>query len=55
MLTTEGKRKPIRAFTLHDLLYRIVRFLTTDYLPSTESCVVCFLSTDFVAALPSFL
>ena len=27
MLTAEGKRKPIRAFTTHVLVYKIVRML----------------------------
>ena len=27
MLTAEGKRKPIREFTIHDVLYKIIRML----------------------------
>ena len=43
MLTAEGKRKPIRAFTTHDLVYKIVRMLQrTIYIQLKVSLFVCF-------------
>ena len=32
MLTAEGKRKPIREFTIHDVLYKIIRMLQRSIL-----------------------